>query len=83
MIKIKKFKENKRTLQSIIIKKSDKVKGKNDAETIAKKYGKIYTSRETSTSFRFRQRDDDDFKKGTFRTAVINPQVSLVYGELK
>jgi predicted nucleotide-binding protein (sugar kinase/HSP70/actin superfamily) len=69
--------------QSVIVKKSHPlVKSEKDAEEIARKYAdRIYTSRETESSYRFRQMDDDKFSK--FRTKVINKYVSIVYGLLK
>ena len=74
-----------RDLQTVIIKKSHPdVKSRGDAETEARKYAKrIYTSRETDTSYRFRQRPPMDFVEGSMRTNRINDHVSLVYGELK
>jgi hypothetical protein len=38
---------------------------------------------ETSTSYRFRQRDPGDFKDGTLRTVRIDRGVCLVVGKLK
>ncbi|MBU1307874.1 MAG: hypothetical protein KKF33_20410, partial [Alphaproteobacteria bacterium] len=76
-------KTNMMAKQSIIVKKK-KGMTRKDAEKIARKYAdRIYTARETSTSFRFRQRPPSDFKQGSFRTKNINSQVSIVYGELK
>lgn len=48
------------------------------------KFRNIYTSRETQTSYRFRQRPPEDFVASSFRTKRL-PEfgVSLVYGRLK
>jgi ABC-type proline/glycine betaine transport system ATPase subunit len=39
--------------------------------------------RETESSYRFRNIPKTKFVKDSFRTKVINPRVSLVYGKLK
>lgn len=69
--------------QSIIISKSHPdVKSRKEAEKIAKRYAdRIYTSRETGSSYRFRQMDNDKFSE--FRTKIINSHISIVYGKLK
>jgi hypothetical protein len=54
---------------------------REDAAKIAKHFGHIYTSRETSTSFRFRQRPPGDFS--SMDSKVINAKVTLVVGTLK
>jgi len=72
----------KGNLQTIIV---DKTKAKNieEAKKIAKDYGAEHLQPdETSSSFRFRQRNPSDFVEGSFRTKKIDG-VSLVYGELK
>lgn len=72
-------------LQSVIVSK-DVAKTRARATKVAREYAnRIYTSRETSTSWRFRQRPPTDFVKGSFRTFSIPEEdgVSLVYGELK
>ena len=72
-----------RAKQSIIISK-EYAKTRKRAKEIAKRYAdRIYTIRETSTSWRFRQRPPSDFVKGSFRTAKITKDISIVYGELK
>lgn len=38
---------------------------------------------ETSTSFRFRQRDPGDFQRGSFRTITLDRGVSAVIGRPK
>lgn len=53
------------------------------AEKVAKEFGKIVTHRETSTSWRFRQRPPEDFIQSSFRTIQPKPGVSLVLGVLK
>jgi len=74
-----------RVKQTIIISKSHPlVKDRKDAEKIARHYAdKIYTSRETSSSYRFRQRPPSDFVEGSFKTEKINEYISIVWGELK
>jgi hypothetical protein len=68
----------------IVLKAHPKVKTRADAKKIAIRYAdRIYTSRETSTSFRFRQKPPSKFKKGTFRTEKKTKYVSIVWGELK
>lgn len=70
-------------LQTVIVDKS--VAPSREAATdIAREFAKrIYTSRETSTSYRFRQRPPGDFVKKSFRTRQIPGMgVSLVYGRL-
>lgn len=71
-------------LQSVIVDKSV-AKDRKTAKEIARKFAnRIYTSRETSDSFRFRQRPPEDFEKGSFKTKKIpKAGVSLVYGKLK
>ena len=72
-------------LQTIIVSK-DLAPTRSKAERIARRYAnRIYTSRETSGSFRFRQRPPKDFKKKSFRSFPLpnEPGVVLVYGDLK
>ena len=76
-------------LQTIIVSKKI-AKSRAAAERIARSYAnRMYTSRETKTSWRFRQRPPEDFRKGSFRTKKILDEkgkaigVSLVYGTLK
>ena len=74
-------------LQTVIVKKSfdGQDRTREDAAEIADRHAKraLYTSRETSTSFRFRQRPPTDFIKSSFRTKNIGDGVSLVFGRLK
>jgi len=72
-------------LQTIIVSKSV-AKTRAKAERLARPHAqRIYTSRETSHSWRFRQRPPTDFKKGSFRTFPLpgHPGIALVYGDLK
>lgn len=76
---------SKDNLQTIIVSKRI-AKTRDMARRIAAKYAKrIYTSRETSGSWRFRQRPPDDFVKGSFRSFPLpdNTDIILVYGKLK
>ena len=74
-----------RAKQSVIVKKSHpSVDNRSDAKRVARKYAdRIYTARETSTSFRFRQKPPSDFQKGSFRTQKVNKNVSIIWGKLK
>ncbi len=72
--------------QSVIIKKSHpSVDSRADAIRIAEKHlgKKITTSRETETSYRFRQRKPEDFIKGSFVIFKVSEHISLVRGKLK
>lgn len=71
-------------LQTIIVSK-DIAKTRPSAKKKAERHRRraIYTSRETSQSYRFRQRPPRDFVAGTFRTKKIEPGISLVFGRLK
>lgn len=71
-------------LQTVIVSK-DVAPTRAKATTIAREHAKrIYTSRETKDSWRFRQRPPGDFVKGSFRTRPIpGLGISLVYGRLK
>ncbi len=75
---------NQGDLQVIIIPKTV-AKRRPSAYSIAKKYSnKIYTSRETGKSWRFRVRPPKDFLPYSFRTFKIpDSGISLVYGTLK
>ena len=70
--------------QSIIIAKthaSDRDKAKEVARGFA---DRLYTSRETSTSYRFRQKPPAHFVEGSYRTKSIPKKgVTIVYGQLK
>lgn len=72
-------------LQTVIVSKTV-AKTRVKAERLARPHAnRIYTSRETSHSWRFRQRPPSDFKKGSFRTFHLPgfPGITLVYGDLK
>lgn len=72
-----------RAKQTVIVKKSV-APTRKAAKKIAKKHAdRIYTSRETGQSFRFRQRPVSCFIEGTFRTAKLPNGVSIIYGVLK
>jgi len=69
--------------QTVIIDKS-LTKDREEAKSLARPFtDKMYTSRETGSSFRFRQRPPSKFVPGSFRTKQVKPGVSIVYGELK
>jgi hypothetical protein len=69
--------------QTVIIDKSVS-KDREDAKKKAKRFAdRLYTSRETGSSYRFRQLHPSKFKKGSFRTSKPKHGVSIVYGELK
>src|SRR6185295_16815639 len=70
-------------LQSIIVKRTHPlVRTAADAYRVARHYGATVGSKAetTSTSFRFRQAPPKHFK--SFRTKVLSPHVSLVFGIL-
>ena len=71
-------------MQTIIVSKAV-APTREAAKTLARKHARrIYTSRETKTSWRFRQRPPEDFDVRSFRTFKIPGEgVSLVYGDLK
>jgi len=69
-------------LHAVIIKKPIDL---NEAKLIASriinnKNRKFF--RETSESYRFRNLPKQKFIKTSFRTKIINPQISLVFGQL-
>lgn len=67
--------------QSVIVKKS-RAKTRKAAAKVARKYAdRIYTSRETETSFRFRQRPPSCFL--TIKTKCLDNGICLVVGKLK
>lgn len=70
-------------VQAIIVSKTI-AETLGEARKIARSHGSSNkTSRETETSFRFRQRPPSDFKEGSFKTYSIANGVSLVKGETK
>ena len=72
--------KEKGVLQTIIISK-DIASSREAAARIAKKYGNITTSRETDSSYRFRQTSPENIKKGSYKTFSPEKGVSLVYGQ--
>lgn len=69
--------------QTIIVNKKV-AKTRKQALKKAKPHAdRIYTSRETSQSFRFRQRPPKDFNSNSFVTVQVGPGVSVVLGDLK
>lgn len=67
--------------QTVIVQKSA-AKTRAKAAKLARKYAdRIYTSRETSTSWRFRQRPPDCFL--TMKTVCFKDGICLVVGKLK
>lgn len=67
--------------QTVIVRKS-RARTRTQAEKLARKYAdRIYTSRETKTSWRFRQRPPSCFL--TMRTVCFDNGVCLVVGKLK
>ena len=70
-------------LQTVIVPKAV-AKTRAAATKAARRHAnRIYTSRETSVSWRFRQRPETDFARGSFRTKKLPDGISLVYGKLK
>jgi len=71
-------------LQTVIVSK-DKAKSLDQAKKIAKDVGAktLENVDETDSSYRFRQRDPNDFVVSSFRTKAIANGASLVYGKLK
>ena len=72
-------------LQTIIVTKAV-AKTRAKAQQLAEPHShRLYTSRETSKSWRFRQRPPSDFKKGSFRTFPLpgHHGITLIYGDLK
>jgi hypothetical protein len=69
-------------LHAIIIDKSVGLdKAKKIAQDIIKDTSKTFY-RETTDSYRFRNIAKTKFKSSTFRSKVINPTTTLVFGEL-
>lgn len=70
-------------LHAVIVKK--KGYNKNDAEKEALKitHKKTIFSRETQLTYRFRNIPKTKFEPKSFRTKIINPNISLIFGKLK
>jgi hypothetical protein len=76
---------SRENLQTVIVSK-DVAKTRAAATKVARRFAnRIYTSRETKTSWRFRQRPPTDFVAKSFKTFKVPGEegVSLVYGKLK
>lgn len=71
--------------QSVIVKKTHpRAASRTAAERIARRHAeRIYTGRETGTSWRFRQRPPGCFVAGTMRTLCVTEHVCLIRGRLK
>lgn len=70
-------------LHAVIIDKSiPLVKAKKIAQDIIKDKNKTFM-RETSDSYRFRNIAKTKFDPKTFRSKVLNPNTTLVFGKLK
>ena len=75
----------KANLQTVIVSK-DVARTRAKATKVARRFAnRIYTSRETKTSWRFRQRPPKDFVQKSFRTFPVPGEkgISLVYGQLR
>lgn len=69
-------------LHAVIIKKDvPLIKAKKYADDIMKK--KHTFMRETEESYRFRNIPKTKFIKRTFRSKIINPNITLIFGKLK
>ena len=80
-IEIAKHRREPGATQSVIVK-TTRARTRTQATKVARKHAnRIYTSRETSTSFRFRQRPPSCFL--TLRTKCLPNGVCLVVGKLK
>jgi hypothetical protein len=73
-----------RKKQTVIVRKSA-AGSRSAAEMVARRHAdRIYTSRETSSGYRFRQRPPSCFTTGSLRTfCVPGGEVCIVYGTLK
>jgi hypothetical protein len=72
------------TIKQTIIVKKEVAKTRKQAEKLARLHAdRIYTSRETSQSYRFRQRNPKDFDPKSFVTVKMEPGISIVLGKLK
>ena len=71
-------------MHAIIVKKQNGVSSKEKARQIDHKYHTHIPGfvRETSTSYRVRIIPKTKFDRNTFRTKIINKNVSIVYGKL-
>jgi hypothetical protein len=70
-------------LHVVIINKSVPLdSAKKMAQNIIKDKNRTFM-RETTESYRFRNLAKTKFVESTFRTKVVNPDISLVFGKLK
>ena len=71
-------------MHAIIVKKQNGISTKAKARQIAHKYNTHIPGfvRETSSSYRVRILPKTKFNRNTFRTKIINKNVSIVYGKL-
>lgn len=70
-------------LHAVIIKKTvPLVKAKKMAHDIIKDKSKSFM-RETTDSYRFRNIAKTKFVESTFRSKVVNPDITLIFGKLK
>lgn len=69
-------------VQTVIVSKG-KGMDRSKATTIAEKFGKADKIDETSSSWRFRQKDPGNFKPKSFRTKKVNSTTTIVLGKLK
>lgn len=66
----------------VIDKKVPKLKAKTMAKDIIKNPNHTFM-RETTTSYRFRNLPKTDFDPKSYRSKVINENVTLIFGRLK
>lgn len=70
-------------LHAVIIKKEVPLeKAKKMAADIIKDKSRTFM-RETSDSYRFRNIAKTKFDEKTFRSKVVNPNITLIFGQLK
>lgn len=70
-------------LHAVVIKKSLPLKdAKKMAADIIKDKSKTFM-RETNDSYRFRNIAKNKFDEKTFRSKVVNPNITLIFGKLK
>lgn len=69
--------------QTVIVNKSVARTLKKALKKAKPHTDRVYTSRETQQSFRFRQRPPKDFYPESFITVQAEPGVSVVLGDLR
>ena len=72
-----------RAKQIVIVKKAVAPTRARASKLARRHADRITTSKETGSSFRFKQRPTSCFIDGTYRTAKLPNGVSIVYGVLK